>query len=73
MMIYSKTVVCQVLEYQPEPMNHWNIVGQLETKREWHGLLTIDPEALPCLQGCLSKLTKVGYLNILYTAISRSL
>ena len=57
-----------MLEYQPEPMNHWNIVGQLEAKKEHHGVLSIDPELLPCLKGCLSKLTKV-YLNISCTQI----
>ena len=63
------TFACQVLEYQPEPVNHWNIVGQLEAKRERHAVLSIDPELLPCLKGCLSKLTKVGYLNISSTKI----
>ena len=50
---------CQVLEYQPEPMNNWNIVGQLEAEREHHGVLSINHELLPCLKGCFSKLTKV--------------
>jgi len=41
----------EVLEYQPEPMNNWNVVGQLEATREHHGVLSIDPELLPCLKG----------------------
>ena len=44
---------CQVLEYQPEPSNQWTTVGQLETGRQAHAVLSIGPEALPCLQGCL--------------------
>ena len=46
---------CQVLEYQPEPSNQWTTVGQLETGRSYHAVLSIDSEALPCLQGCLKK------------------
>ena len=47
--------MCQVLEYQPEPSNRWTTVGQLETGRSYHAVLSIDSEALPCLQGCLKK------------------
>ena len=43
--------MCQVLEYQPEPSNEWTTVGQLETGRFAHAVLSIDSEALPCLQG----------------------
>ena len=46
---------CQVLEYQPEPSNQWTTVGQLETGRNYHAVLSIDSEALPCLQACLKK------------------
>ena len=46
---------CQVLEYQPEPSNQWTTVGQLETGRGWHAVLSIGSEALPCLQGCLEQ------------------
>ena len=59
MILYFISFACQVLEYQPEPMNNWNVVGQLEATREHHGVLSIDPELLPCLKGCLSKLAKV--------------
>ena len=44
---------CQVLEYQPEPSNQWTTVGQLETGRHLHAVLSISSEALLCLQGCL--------------------
>ena len=47
--------MCQVLEYQPEPANQWTTVGQLETGRYAHAVLSIDAEALPCLEGCLKK------------------
>ena len=47
--------VCQVLEYQPEPSNQWTTVGQLDTKRSAHAVLSIGPEALPCLQGYLEQ------------------
>jgi len=40
-----------VLEYQPEPLNQWTTVGQLETGRYNHAVLSIGSEALPCLQG----------------------
>ena len=40
---------CQVLEYQPEPLNNWTTVGQLETERNNHAVLSISSEALPCL------------------------
>ena len=46
---------CQVLEYQPEPSNQWTTVGQLETKRGFHAVLSIGSEALPCLLGCLEQ------------------
>ena len=46
---------CQVLEYQPEPSNRWTTVGQLETGRRDHAVLSIDSEALPCLQGCIGQ------------------
>ena len=50
-MIDNKLVIfiCQVLEYQPD--NQWTTVGQLETKRREHAVLSIGSEALPCLQG----------------------
>ena len=47
--------ICQVLEYQPGPLNKWTTVGQLETGRWYHAVLSIGSEALPCLQGCLKK------------------
>ena len=47
---------CQVLEYQPEPSNQWTTVGQLETGRNYHAVLSIDSEALPCLQACLKRI-----------------
>jgi len=40
-----------VLEYQPEPLNQWTTVGQLETRRWCHAVLSIGSEELPCLQG----------------------
>ena len=45
-----------MLEYQPEPSNLWTTVGQLETGRYAHAVLSIDLEALPCLQGCLKRI-----------------
>jgi len=40
----------EVLEYQPEPSNHWTTVGQLETGRDGHAVLSIGPELLPCFE-----------------------
>jgi len=40
----------EVLEYQPEPANQWTTVGQLETGRYVHAVLSIDSKALPCLE-----------------------
>jgi len=40
----------EVLEYQPEPSNQWTTVGQLETGRWYHAVLSIGSEALPCLK-----------------------
>jgi len=56
-MIDNKLIIfaCKVLEYQPEPSNQWTTVGQLETGRNAHAVLSIDSEALPCLQGCLEQ------------------
>ena len=45
--------VCQVLEYQPEPSNQWTTVGQLETGRDGHAVLSIGPELLPRFEGCV--------------------
>ena len=53
-MIYLINFVCQVLEYQPEPSNKWTTVGRLEAKKEWHAVLSIGPELLSCLEGCLA-------------------
>ena len=33
----------------------WTTVGQLETGRYAHAVLSIDSEALPCLQGCIGQ------------------
>ena len=44
---------CQVLEYQPD--NQWTTVGQLETARRNHAVLSIGSETLPCLQGYLEQ------------------
>ena len=54
----------QVLEYQPEPSNQWTTVGQLERKRRSHWVLSITPELLPCLEGCLVKFTNKGDLDL---------
>jgi len=40
----------EVLEYQPEPSNQWTTVGQLETERDGHAVLSIGPELLPCFE-----------------------
>jgi len=40
----------EVLEYQPEPLNNWTTVGQLETGRAGHAVLSIGPELLPCIK-----------------------
>jgi len=40
----------EVLEYQPEPSNQWTTVGQVETGRYAHAVLSINSEALPCLE-----------------------
>ena len=52
-MIDNKLIIfaCQVLEYQPEPSNQWTTVGHLKTRRASHAVLSIGPEALPCLKG----------------------
>jgi len=47
----ASSVRSDVLEYQPEPLNQWTTVGQLETGRWNHAVLSINSEALPCLQG----------------------
>ena len=44
-----------MLEYQPEPSNQWTTVGQLETGRDRHAVLSIGSEVLSCLQGCLEQ------------------
>jgi len=41
----------EVLEYQPEPSNQWTTVGQLETGKSYHAVLSIDSGALTCLEG----------------------
>ena len=46
---------CQVLEYQPEPADQWTTVGQLETARRNHAVLSIGLETLPCLPGYLEQ------------------
>ena len=48
-------LACQVLEYQPEPADQWTTVGQLETARRNHAVLSIGSETLPCLQGYLEQ------------------
>jgi len=42
--------ISEVLEYQPEPSNQWTTVGQLETERGAHAVLSIGSELLPCFE-----------------------
>ena len=64
---------CQVLEYQPEPLNEWTTVGQLEKKRACHAVLSIGCEALlPSLQGCLEKDDLFVELQMLSSRLSFS-
>ena len=57
--------ICQVLEYQPEPLNQWTTVGQLETGRRYHAILSIGSEALPCLPGYLYSLDRSIIIKII--------
>merc|ERR1711962_1487183 len=42
----------EVVEYQPEPLNQWTSVGQLEAKRNNHAVLSIGLELspMPCFK-----------------------
>jgi len=51
----------EVLEYQPD--NQWTTVGQLETRRAAHAVLSIDSKALPCLQGSETTTTPTTSAN----------
>ena len=64
---------CQVLEYQPEPSNQWTTVGQLETGRGYHAVLSIGSEALPCLQGCLEQDDLFLELQLISSLLSLSI
>jgi len=39
----------EVLEYQPEPLNQWLTIGNLEEARFDHATVSIGAEQLPCL------------------------
>jgi len=41
----------EVLEYQPEPLNQWVTIGNLEEARGFHATLSIGAEQLPCYSG----------------------
>jgi len=40
----------EVLEYSPAPLNQWTNVGKLEAERAYHGVLSIDPQLLRCME-----------------------
>ena len=42
-----------MLEYSPELLNQWTNVGKLEAERAYHGVLSIGPQLLRCMEGCL--------------------
>ena len=40
----------QILEYQPEPWDHWVNIGDLEHGRSEHAVISIGPEHLLCFE-----------------------
>jgi len=40
----------EVLEYSPELLNQWTNVGKLEAERAYHGVLSIGPQLLRCME-----------------------
>ena len=50
LMSFNSTIdLVQVLEYLPEPWNHWVTIGDLEFGRYGHAIFSIGPLELDCL------------------------
>ena len=38
-----------MLEYHPEPLNQWSLVGHLQSGKAYHAVLSVGSQQLPCL------------------------
>jgi len=39
----------EVLEYHPEPLNQWVLIGHLQSGKSSHAVLSVGSQQLPCL------------------------
>jgi len=39
----------EVLEYHPEPLNQWSLMGHLQNGKAYHAVLSVGSQQLPCL------------------------
>jgi len=57
----------EVLEYRPEPLNQWSLVGHLQSGRAFHAVLSVGSQQLPCFStdsGCASQICNFSLLFI---------
>merc|ERR1712192_172834 len=39
----------EVLEYHPDPLNEWSLIGHLQSGKSGHAVLSVGSQQLPCL------------------------
>merc|ERR1712181_182707 len=39
----------EVIEYHPEPLNQWSLMGHLQSGKAYHAVLSVGSQQLPCL------------------------
>jgi len=62
----------EVLEYRPEPLNQWSLVGHLQSGRALHAVLSVGSQQLPCFStdsGCASQICNFSLLFIALSLI----
>jgi len=62
----------EVLEYHPDPLNQWSLIGHLQSGKSGHAVLSVGSQQLPCLStdsGCASQICNFSLLFIALSLI----
>merc|ERR1711971_1495553 len=62
----------EVLEYHPEPLNQWSLIGHLQSGKSHHAVLSVGSQQLPCFStdsGCASQICNFSLLFIALSLI----
>jgi len=62
----------EVLEYHPEPLNQWSLMGHLQSGKSHHAVVSVGSQQLPCLStdsGCASQICNFSLLFIALSLI----